>query len=56
MQEILEEIQSGEFAREWILENMVNRPVFNALTKEDEEHLIEYVGRDLRSLMPQFKK
>jgi len=56
MQEILTEIQSGEFAREWILENMVNRPVFNALTKEDEEHLIEDVGKDLRSLMPQFKK
>ena len=33
MQEILDEIQSGEFAREWMLENMVNRPVFNALTK-----------------------
>jgi ketol-acid reductoisomerase len=56
MQQILDEIQSGEFAREWILENMVNRPVFNALTKADEEHLIEYVGKDLRSLMPQFKK
>jgi ketol-acid reductoisomerase len=56
MQDILDEIQSGEFAREWILENMVNRPVFNALTRADEEHLIEYVGKDLRSLMPQFKK
>jgi ketol-acid reductoisomerase len=56
MQEILDEIQSGEFAREWILENMVNRPVFNALTSADEEHLIEYVGKDLRSLMPQFKQ
>ncbi|MDD1678723.1 MAG: ketol-acid reductoisomerase [Methanomicrobiales archaeon] len=56
MQKILDEIQSGEFAREWILENMVNRPVFTALTKADEEHLIEYVGKDLRSLMPQFKK
>jgi ketol-acid reductoisomerase len=56
MQEILDEIQSGEFAREWILENMVNRPVFNALTRADEDHLIEFVGKDLRSLMPQFKK
>lgn len=56
MSEILNEIQSGEFAREWILENQVNRPVFNALTKADEDHLIEHVGRDIRALMPQFKK
>jgi len=45
MQEILEEIQSGKFAREWMLENIVNRPVFTALTKADEEHLIEEVGK-----------
>ena len=56
MQDLLEEIQTGEFAKEWILENQVNRPVFNALTKADEEHLIEEVGKDLRSLMPQFRK
>jgi len=56
MQEILEEIQSGKFAREWMLENMVNRPVFNALTKADEDHLIEDVGREVRGMMPQFKK
>ena len=56
MQEILGEIQSGEFAREWMLENLVNRPVFNALTKADEDHLIEEVGLEVRDLMPQFKK
>jgi ketol-acid reductoisomerase len=56
MQEILEDIQSGKFAREWMLENMVNRPVFNALTKKDEEHLIEDVGREVRAMMPQFKR
>ncbi len=55
MQEILREIQTGEFAREWMLENMVNRPMFNALTREDEEHLIEEVGKEVRSLMPQFQ-
>ncbi|MDH7593754.1 MAG: ketol-acid reductoisomerase [Methanomicrobiales archaeon] len=55
MAEILDEIQSGEFAKEWILENMVNRPVFNALTKADECHLIEEVGKELRALMPQFR-
>ncbi|MDI9633136.1 MAG: ketol-acid reductoisomerase [Methanolinea sp.] len=55
MQEILREIQTGEFAKEWILENMVNRPVFNALTKADEEHLIEKVGKEVRAMMPQFR-
>ncbi len=56
MQDILVEIQSGKFAREWMLENMVNRPVFNALTKADEEHLIEEVGKEVRGMMPQFRK
>ncbi|MDD1724163.1 MAG: ketol-acid reductoisomerase [Methanospirillum sp.] len=55
MQEILEEIQSGEFAKEWMLENMVNRPVFTALTRADEEHLIESVGKEIRATMPQFR-
>ncbi|MCX6686163.1 MAG: ketol-acid reductoisomerase [Methanoregula sp.] len=56
MQKILEDIQSGRFANEWMLENMVNRPVFNALTKADEAHLIEDVGREVRAMMPQFRK
>jgi len=56
MEEILEEIQSGKFAREWMLENMVNRQKNNALTKADEEHLIEEVGKEVRGMMPQFKK
>jgi ketol-acid reductoisomerase len=56
MQQILDDIQSGKFAREWMLENMVNRPVFNALTKKDEEHLIEDVGREVRAMMPQFTR
>ncbi|MCD6083333.1 ketol-acid reductoisomerase [Candidatus Aerophobetes bacterium] len=51
MKKILQEIQSGEFAREWILENKAGRPVFNALAKKDEEHLIEKVGRNLRGMM-----
>jgi ketol-acid reductoisomerase len=51
MRYILEEIQNGEFAKEWILENKVNRPVFNALTRRDEEHLIERVGKELRGMM-----
>ncbi|MDD1687772.1 MAG: ketol-acid reductoisomerase [Methanoregula sp.] len=56
MAEILEEIQSGKFAREWMLENMVNRPMFTALTNADEDHLIEEVGREVRGMMPQFRK
>jgi len=55
MEEVLAEIQNGTFAKEWILENMVNRPVFNALTRADEEHEIEHVGAELRKDMPQFK-
>jgi ketol-acid reductoisomerase len=52
MQVILEEIQSGEFAREWILENMAGRPVYNAIKREESEHEIEIVGRQLRAMMP----
>jgi ketol-acid reductoisomerase len=55
MAEILEEIQSGKFAREWMLENLVNRPMFTALTKADEDHLVEEVGREVRGMMPQFR-
>ena len=56
MKKILEEIQNGAFAREWMLENQVNRPQFNALVKKDKEHLIEKVGAELRSMMPWLKK
>ncbi len=56
MKNILEEIQNGSFAKEWMLENQVNRPVFNALTKKDESHLIEKVGKKLRDMMPWLKK
>ncbi len=52
MKRILREVQSGEFAREWVLENRANRPVFNALTKKAEGHQLEEVGRKLRKMMP----
>ena len=52
MKKILTEIQDGHFAREFILENQANRPVFNALLKKDSEHKIEEVGERLRSMMP----
>ena len=51
MKKILSEIQNGEFAREWILENQANRPVFNALAKKGSEHVIEKVGKELRKMM-----
>ncbi|MBW2039992.1 MAG: ketol-acid reductoisomerase [Deltaproteobacteria bacterium] len=51
MKEILEDIQDGTFAREWILENEARRPVFNALRKRDQAHLIEKVGKELRMMM-----
>lgn len=51
MRKILKEIQSGEFAREWILENMCGRPVYNALKRKESEHPIEEVGKRLRSMM-----
>ena len=51
MREILEEIQDGSFAREWILENEARRPVFNALRRQGREHLIEKVGSELRRMM-----
>ncbi len=56
MKKILREIQTGAFAKEWILENRSGRPIFNALTKEWEEHLVEKVGEKLRGMMPWLKK
>ncbi len=52
MKKILSEIQSGEFAREFILENQANRPVFNARLRQDANHQIEAVGEKLRGMMP----
>ena len=51
MKEILGEIQSGQFAREWILENQAGRPRYEALLRAGREHPIEKVGAELRSRM-----
>ncbi|MBF0401322.1 MAG: ketol-acid reductoisomerase [Magnetococcales bacterium] len=56
MKRILEEIQTGEFAREWILENMAGRPRFQALRRRGQQHPIEELGRDLRAMMPWIQK
>ena len=56
MRKILDEIQSGRFAGEWMLENQVKRPVFNALRQREKEHPIEEVGSRLRDMMSWLKK
>jgi ketol-acid reductoisomerase len=56
MVRILTEIQGGQFAKEWVLENKANRPVYNALLAKGEAHPIEEVGARLRAMMPWLKK
>jgi len=56
MQEILAEIRSGEFAREWILEGQAGLPVKKSLEKIESEHPIEQVGAELRAMMPWLQK
>jgi ketol-acid reductoisomerase len=51
MKKILTEIQRGEFAREWILENRANQATFKAIRRLERNHQIEEVGRQLRSMM-----
>jgi ketol-acid reductoisomerase len=51
MRTILAEIQNGEFAKEWLSENQVGRPRFNALERRDAEHKVEEVGKRLRGMM-----
>jgi ketol-acid reductoisomerase len=52
MRRILDEIQDGRFAAEWIAENKAGRPKFNELRAKGAEHPIEKVGAELRSMMP----
>lgn len=56
MKKVLQEIQNGQFAKNWMLENQVGRPMYNALKRNDQEHLIEKVGKELRAHMPWLKK
>jgi ketol-acid reductoisomerase len=51
MRRILEEIRTGQFAKEWLTENQVGRPVFNAIARRDAEHPVEDVGKRLRGMM-----
>jgi ketol-acid reductoisomerase len=52
MKQILADIQSGEFAKEWIAENRAGQENFQRLREEGRDHQVERVGRDLRSMMP----
>ncbi|HET7628281.1 MAG TPA: ketol-acid reductoisomerase [Bacillales bacterium] len=56
MKKVLEDIQNGKFAKGWILENQANRPEFMATRRQESNHLIEKVGRELRSMMPFVKQ
>ncbi|MET1125099.1 MAG: ketol-acid reductoisomerase [Archaeoglobaceae archaeon] len=56
MRRILKEIQTGEFAREWILENLAGRPVYNKLLEMEKNHPIEKVGAEMRKLIPWLRK
>jgi len=56
MKKVLDEIQNGTFARNWILENQANRPGFNAMRKAAQNSLVEKTGAELRSKMSWQKK
>ncbi|AXI10135.1 ketol-acid reductoisomerase [Oceanobacillus sp. 143] len=56
MKDVLTDIQTGKFAKDWILENQAGRPQFNAINAAENKHQIETVGRELRDLMPFVKQ
>ncbi|HLJ11229.1 MAG TPA: ketol-acid reductoisomerase, partial [Planctomycetaceae bacterium] len=55
MKKILKEICEGQFAKEWILENKANQPTFQAIRRRERSHVIEVVGKQLRSMMTWIK-
>ncbi|MTI80810.1 MAG: ketol-acid reductoisomerase [Firmicutes bacterium] len=56
MKKILEEVQNGQFAKEWMLENQAKQPMFRAMRAKGREHQVEKVGKELREMMPWLKK
>ena len=56
MRKILQEIQSGQFAREFVLENQAGKPGFIAMRRQEAEHPVEEVGKDLRAMFSWMKK
>jgi len=55
MKKILHEIQSGQFARDWILENKANQASFQAIRRRERSHPLEVVGKQLRRMMSWIK-
>ncbi|HCP14259.1 MAG TPA: ketol-acid reductoisomerase [Peptococcaceae bacterium] len=55
LKNVLTDIQTGKFAKEWILENQAGRTRYTSLKRQGEEHLIETVGKELRAQMPWMK-
>ncbi len=51
MKKILTEIQTGQFAKEWLLENKANQPTFQAIKRRERTHQIEETGKQLRRMM-----
>jgi ketol-acid reductoisomerase len=56
MQKILQEIQTGQFAREFVLENQAGKPGFTAMRRKEAEHPVEEIGKDLRAMFSWLKK
>ena len=56
MRDVLREIQTGKFTRDWVLENKAGQPSFKAMRRHGEEHSIEEVGAKLRDMMPWIKE
>ena len=56
MRKVLEEVQDGTFAKNWLVENQVNRPYFKAKRRIESEHPLEVVGKKLRGMMSWLKK
>ncbi|HLJ19084.1 MAG TPA: ketol-acid reductoisomerase, partial [Stellaceae bacterium] len=52
MKRVLEEIQSGKFAKEWVLENTAGQASFKAMRRRGAEHPVEKIGEKLRAMMP----
>ena len=55
MKKILKEIQNGQFARDWILENKANQASFQAIRRNERSHQLEVVGKELRRMMTWIK-
>ncbi len=55
MRGILRDIQQGVWAKNWLLENQIGRPNFNAMRRQDANHPVEVVGKELRAMMPWLK-